>query len=332
MSVCTNQRLDRPQHVAPSRLAHGGRTRRHRCSRCQWATSQEVIVNGRREGMVLRRGLDSNFAAHGPVSHRIQEAYLIETRTHKMPYKHIAAHLKKTELACRLHYHQLSYGNKRPRHHAPSSSVGSIEHRSGSPSGRAHDDLQQRPLPAFHPPSSPDRFGQPSDPLSASSPNHVPILPKPIPSAQRASHHTKSLRLITEDMGSPEKRQVIDMQRLNRIYNAHRIHFWSMVAQSYGSNVSPSALEDAWRREQVTTCRADFPPTPCGSPESAKPASSILSGPFGSAADHGKGFTPINTPQSTISTPSTIERGTFAISSLLTEDKEVRSPPHEKRM
>ncbi len=30
-----------------------------------------------------------------------------------MPYKHIAAHLKKTELACRLHYHQLSHGSNR---------------------------------------------------------------------------------------------------------------------------------------------------------------------------------------------------------------------------
>ena len=31
----------------------------------------------------------------------------------KMPYKHIAAYLKKTELACRLHYHQLSHGSSR---------------------------------------------------------------------------------------------------------------------------------------------------------------------------------------------------------------------------
>lgn len=30
-----------------------------------------------------------------------------------MPYKHIAAHLRKTELACRLHFHQLSHGGNR---------------------------------------------------------------------------------------------------------------------------------------------------------------------------------------------------------------------------
>ncbi|KAK4237612.1 hypothetical protein C8A03DRAFT_15864 [Achaetomium macrosporum] len=42
-----------------------------------------------------------------------EEAYLLQTRLQKMPYKHIASHLKKTELACRLHYHQLSHGSNR---------------------------------------------------------------------------------------------------------------------------------------------------------------------------------------------------------------------------
>lgn len=46
-----------------------------------------------------------------------------------MPYKHIAAHLKKTELACRLHYHQLSHGsNRRKRTTSMSSSSSSNGH------------------------------------------------------------------------------------------------------------------------------------------------------------------------------------------------------------
>lgn len=53
-----------------------------------------------------------------------QEAYLLRTRLQKMPYKHIAAHLNKTELACRLHYHQLSHGSSR-RKRAASNSSGS---------------------------------------------------------------------------------------------------------------------------------------------------------------------------------------------------------------
>jgi len=46
-----------------------------------------------------------------------------------MPYKHIAAHLKKTELACRLHYHQLSHGsNRRKRSGSVASSAETVSH------------------------------------------------------------------------------------------------------------------------------------------------------------------------------------------------------------
>jgi hypothetical protein len=58
-----------------------------------------------------------------------EESYLIQTRLQKMPYKYIAAHLKKTELACRLHYHQLSHGsNRRNKRAASVSSGASMEH------------------------------------------------------------------------------------------------------------------------------------------------------------------------------------------------------------
>lgn len=42
-----------------------------------------------------------------------------------MPYKHIAAHLKKTELACRLHFHQLSHGSNRRKRTTSVSSASS---------------------------------------------------------------------------------------------------------------------------------------------------------------------------------------------------------------
>ena len=42
-----------------------------------------------------------------------------------MPYKHIAAQLKKTELACRLHYHQLTHGSNRRKRAVSCSSVSS---------------------------------------------------------------------------------------------------------------------------------------------------------------------------------------------------------------
>src|SRR4051794_15949777 len=53
----------------------------------------------------------------------------------KMPYKHIAAHLKKTELACRLHYHQLSHGSHRRKR---TSSVCSNASTSSNGTGSAY--------------------------------------------------------------------------------------------------------------------------------------------------------------------------------------------------
>lgn len=254
---------------------------------------------------------------------------------HKMPYKHIAAHLKKTELACRLHYHQLSFGNKRHRHNHPSpAALAPMERLSSSPSRKLNgDEGQQRPLPAFnfHHRSPDQYYRSPEQRCTPPPSNHVPILPKPIPSFHRVSQQTKTLRLITDELGRWEEKPVIDMARLNRIYNAHRVHFWSMVAQSYGANASPFTLEECWRREQGSLT-ADFPPTPCGSPQSAEmPASGFLA-VSSSAVESGKGFTAINTPQSCMSAPSATGRSSFAISSLLTENKEVRSPPHEYRI
>ncbi|KAI0481252.1 hypothetical protein GGR56DRAFT_312114 [Xylariaceae sp. FL0804] len=57
-----------------------------------------------------------------------EEVYLLQTRLQKMPYKHIAAHLKKTELACRLHYHQLSHGSNRRKRTTSCSSGSSASH------------------------------------------------------------------------------------------------------------------------------------------------------------------------------------------------------------
>lgn len=56
-----------------------------------------------------------------------------------MPYKHIAAHLKKTELACRLHYHQLSHGSNR-RKRTTSVSSGS--------SASGHSPILQTSIPS----------------------------------------------------------------------------------------------------------------------------------------------------------------------------------------
>ena len=110
-----------------------------------------------------------------------------------MPYKHIAAHLKKTELACRLHYHQLSHGSNRRKRTTSVSSGSSNGHsplmpltaqspireaptsRSSSPPGSA----------SSYVPTSPHTSGGvggvqlPSIVGSHASPRLPAILPKP---------------------------------------------------------------------------------------------------------------------------------------------------------
>ncbi|KAL2130589.1 hypothetical protein VTI74DRAFT_6201 [Chaetomium olivicolor] len=84
-----------------------------------------------------------------------EEAYLLQTRLQKMPYKHIAAYLKKTELACRLHYHQLSHGSNR-RKRATSMSSGS----SGSHSPVLHTSI---PSPIHEHDGVPSRSASPPE-------------------------------------------------------------------------------------------------------------------------------------------------------------------------
>ena len=257
---------------------------------------------------------------------------------HKMPYKHIATTLKKTELACRLHYHQLSFGNKRRRRTSSVASIGSYTPSPITPSQTLRRELPQQPLPPLSSLTSPETPRQNHQTLNRSPQSHIPILPKPM-THRPAPPSMRGLRLITEDIDHYEKKPVIDMARLDKIYDAHRLHFWSMIARSYGCNLSPAALEEAWCKAHNID-GSNLPPTPTASPDyvdegSSKPASSsMLGAPFSAVTEYSRGFTAVNgamsAPRSAVVAP-TERKGSFAISSLLTEDKEVRSPGQEKR-
>ena len=277
----------------------------------------------------------------------LQENYLVETRMHKMPYKHIASTLKKTELACRLHYHQLSFGNKRRRR---TSSVASVSYASSpiSSAEGSHREVQRFHLPQQQPLPSMSTYISPESPprdnhydLFRSPQSHIPILPKP--NAPRPTlPSSRGLRLITEGLPTEEstifetRKPSIDIARLDKIYNARRLHFWSTIARDYGSNVSPTALEQAWcKAHRVDTSK--FPPTPAASPDEPQKSgsSSYLGAPFSAVAEYSHGFTAVNNspmraPRSAVTAP-VARKGPFAISSLLTEDKEVRSPCVEKK-
>ena len=261
-----------------------------------------------------------------------------------MPYKHIASQLKKTELACRLHYHQLSFGSKARR----ASGVRTFERSSAPPSEKRRKSdtpIPQRQLPAYSPPESPPQLEEESlnDASRVPQCQNKPLLPRPIPSIQqRTPSASQPLRLITKDMDSFHERHCVDVTRLDRLYESHRLHFWSTVARSYGCNLSPAVLEEAWCRAHGMN-GSKFPPTPRGSPKASPsscqvPFSSLskmapyTAAPSSAITDSpGKGFTPINYCPEDSHKPVSTRTSSFSVSSLLTEDKDVRSPSRERK-
>ncbi|TFB05904.1 hypothetical protein CCMA1212_001347 [Trichoderma ghanense] len=71
-------------------------------------------VEGHEQGVT--KGRKTIMTGGGRAWSEAEEQYLVRTRHQKVPYKQIAANLKKTELACRLHYHQLTHSSARRRH------------------------------------------------------------------------------------------------------------------------------------------------------------------------------------------------------------------------
>ncbi len=245
-----------------------------------------------------------------------------------MPYKHIAAQLKKTELACRLHYHQLSLGSKSRRQ--PSTSP--HERQSAPPSEKTRRAITtpQRQLPSFSSPSSPPEIIEfiPSE-ASGVPQNHKNLLPKPNSSLHR--RESQRLRLVTEMGDLGDNKESVDIARLDRIYEEHRLQFWSTIALSYGCNLSPATLEEAWCRAHALS-GSRYPPTPRGSPEmlrlpSSAPSSAAPYSAVSAFTDASRSFTPINTAKGPKSKPIAARNSSFSVSSLLTDDREVR-PTH----
>jgi len=196
-----------------------------------------------------------------------------------MPYKHIASQLKKTELACRLHYHQLSHGsNRRKRANSMTSSAGS---KTTSPvlSTAIRSPIEEHAIMEGHSPSCstcspsapanvqlPPPFSLLSRAVSPPRAHHdlVAILPQPTHPrrANSDSANTPNLRL---DCGVVDSLTTssIDKERLLKVYETHRASFWNIVAAEYGGGASPAILEEAWKLGVVV----NGPPTPCISPD-----------------------------------------------------------------
>jgi hypothetical protein len=195
----------------------------------------------------------------------LQENYLLQTRMQKMPYKHIAAHLKKTELACRLHFHQLSHGSHRRKRTSSVSSATScssagqsqvygmsMEHDAYSQSSRHSSPMSYNGSPHIR---------SASISTSPARAQHKILLPKPRTLTPQGSPEPfNGLRINTEVAHQPK---IVDTDRLRSIYESRRNQFWATVAADYGADVSPAQLEEIWRNGSS----AVRPPTPDASPD-----------------------------------------------------------------
>lgn len=228
-----------------------------------------------------------------------------------MPYKHIAAHLKKTELACRLHFHQLSHGSHRRKRNASMSSSSSSAssarlsptqyHLNGEPNYAATNAII----------ASQDFYAESAGhlpPLQGSPTHgrgqHKMLLPKPRPLTPEESPNrmmqAQNLRIDTNSMSASQANQaMVDNMRLQQIYEAHRTNFWSNIAQEYGTDISPRSLEQTWKQGSTIGVK---PPTPGGSPDNRvstymlKPSAFPAPIPFGNMTNthHAQDFQTMN--------------------------------------
>lgn len=211
-----------------------------------------------------------------------EEAYLIQTRMQKMPYKHIAAHLKKTELACRLHYHQLSHGSHRRRRTSTSTT-------SSTSSNGSRPSITQYALPGFdHNGFQTNHNQNPYQPLDTyghmgqnnGRMQHKILLPKPPTLTPDTSpDRYQGLRIDTHPQQHTLAPNPVDADRLHAIYNSHRGNFWSAIANEYGSDISPTHLEDTWKHNPAAA-RLGRPPTPGDSPNSKQMQNMNKTTPF----------------------------------------------------
>ncbi|KAK2828971.1 hypothetical protein FQN49_007221 [Arthroderma sp. PD_2] len=160
-----------------------------------------------------------------------EDAYLYRARMLKTPYKRIAAHLCKTELACRLHYHQMASGSLRRRSGKSRSSSISLEstYYPVEELGREHftPSYTRTPSPRYEPVAN--YFPPPSPAFSQASRQRLPSLSYPFELSSTGPDPNKPSRIHTtlahDRIQSPQNRRYhvdIDNFRFAGIPYTHR--------------------------------------------------------------------------------------------------------------
>ncbi|KAI9804822.1 MAG: hypothetical protein M1825_001190 [Sarcosagium campestre] len=283
-----------------------------------------------------------------------EEVYLLQTRLQKMPYKHIATHLRKTELACRLHYHQLSHGTTRRKRAASVSSASSIQSPM-TPEQRLSPDVDfvtsattPEGYSSIDSPQIQAWKSRQSSPYMSSLSNQKSLPPlKPASQSPqvplRFQAGKQSLRLDCS-VATQRPVPVINQDRLRQIYDAHRSSIWKMIAADYGEGVDAGLLEEAWRKGFSPSSTPD---ELSGRTDSAKTGSSTV--PILPPMQLERAFSPINRSVSASPAPNYSGRSlpaltassassssassssagpppTNSIASLLTDSVETRRP------
>lgn len=205
----------------------------------------------------------------------MKERALLQGRLERIPYKQIGARIGKTDLACRLHFHQMVMAKRTPEtapgrsivflssEHPPevhrlapthssvttSTALSSICNPNGSPGSRSEH-------------LSPNLYREPMHRRSYSSPfiDHDRFpgwqpVSSPYPSVQTCpSMQTSPSLLASPNFHTSEQiPSTIDLRRLNNIYREHANDFWSTIAAKYsgGTSLSPSRLEQAFLQGQT---------------------------------------------------------------------------------
>ncbi|RPA87455.1 hypothetical protein BJ508DRAFT_60229 [Ascobolus immersus RN42] len=251
------------------------------------ASPPSVTPLSKAAGTPTSKGRKGSAAGGGKAWTEEEEIYLLEMRLNKLPYKKIASHLDKTELACRLHYHQLSHGNSR-RKRTNSVSSNTSDKSASSPLATSEMDLSTPAATSSLSTSASGissvlAAGRKGANLSSVASGAVKkagstkvkgklLFPKP----GATSGHGTLPRGRQSGKGTPLRVNCaienIDKEKLLQIVEAQRQKFWESVAAAYGGTFAPDFLEQAYNDEAAST-----PPTPARSPAaSIKSAASII--------------------------------------------------------
>ena len=144
-----------------------------------------------------------------------------------MPYKQIAAHLRKTELACRLHYHQVCHSSNRNK----TKSISSASSPESPMFGEQYHGNRDSPI------TSPE----PSTPYSAMRSPHQTSRQYALSKHMSNTRDAKHLHL---DLHS---RSTVDMEKLGSIYEHYKGAFWKLIGAEYGDGADAATLERSWR-------------------------------------------------------------------------------------